>query len=74
MAKYFTVVQLGAQPQTKNLEEYEGSRLTAGELAEELEIKGASIKVAGKTVDSSYEIKEHDFISFGEKVKGGAQA
>jgi hypothetical protein len=73
MAKHFTVTQLGAQPQTRALEDYSPG-LTAGDLMGDLDIEGASIKVNGKTVTEDYEIQEYDFVSFGEKVKGGAQA
>lgn len=65
MAKSVTAVQLGAQPQIME------DMTTVQEIMDYFDIEGVSIKVSGQTQSASYELQDYDFVSFGEKVKGG---
>ncbi len=65
MAKNVTAQQLGGQPKT--FAEIDSLQ----DIMDEFDLESPSIKVNGNTVDADYEIQDYDFISFGEKVKGG---
>lgn len=67
MAKSVTGVQLGAQP--KVLDDVN----TVQDILTQFDLSGVSIKVNGQTQDASYTLKDYDFVSFGEKVKGGTK-
>ena len=65
MANNVTALQLGGQPKVLNNME------TVNDILELFELDNPSIKVNGETVNSDYELSDYDFVSFGEKVKGG---
>ena len=67
MAKNITAVQLGAAPQVLN------DMDTVQDIMDHFDLSGVSIKVNGQTQDAEYELKDYDFVSFGEKVKGGVR-
>lgn len=66
MAKNVTAVQIGAQPQVLN------GMDTIQDILDHFDLEGVSIKVNGQTQDANYSLNDYDFVSFGEKVKGGA--
>ena len=65
MATNVTATQLGAQPQV--LQDVNSVQ----DIMTKFNLSNASIKVNGQTQDASYILKDYDFVSFGEKVKGG---
>jgi sulfur carrier protein ThiS len=67
MANNVTVVQLGGKPTIMN------GLTTVGDLLSSMELE-ASVKVNGQTVDEEHELSDYDFVSLGEKVKGGYTA
>jgi hypothetical protein len=65
MANNVTAVQIGAQPKVFNGID------TVSELLQALDLEGVSIKINGETVGDDHTLSDYDFVSFGEKVKGG---
>lgn len=67
MANNVTVVALGGAPVLK-------SANTVAELATQLNLgNNLSVSIGGESADYSTELEDYDFVSFGEKVKGGAK-
>ena len=65
MAKNVTAVQLGAAPQVlENMN-------TVQDILTKFDLSGVAIKINGQPADASTALKDYDFVSFGEKVKGG---
>lgn len=65
MANNVTATQIGAQPQVLN------SVNTVQDIMTKFDLKEVAIKVNGQARDASYQLEDYDFVSFGEKVKGG---
>jgi sulfur carrier protein ThiS len=65
MANNVTAHQLGAQPQVLN------GVSTVKDILTKFDLSGVSVKINGKTVDENYVLNDYDFVSLGEKVKGG---
>jgi sulfur carrier protein ThiS len=65
MAKV-TVVELGGQPTVKDVG-------TVADLLSAMNMSNdRAVTVNGRTVDKNYVLKDFEFVSIGEKVKGGA--
>lgn len=65
MANNVTATQLGAAPQVLS------GVNTVQDILTKFDLSGVSVKVNGASQDASYTLKDYDFVSFGEKVKGG---
>lgn len=65
MAKNVTAVQLGGNPKIMNDVD------TVQDILDQFELSGVSIKINGETADADTELNDYDFVSFGERVKGG---
>jgi len=65
MANNVTATSIGAQPKVFNNVD------TVEDIIDQLDLDSPSIKVNGQTVNESYSLSDYDFVSFGEKVKGG---
>jgi sulfur carrier protein ThiS len=65
MANNVTATSIGAQPKVFN------NVSTVEDIIDQLDLDSPSIKVNGQTVNESYSLSDYDFVSFGEKVKGG---
>ena len=66
MAKNVTATQLGATPQILN------DVSTVQDILTKFDLSGVSVKINGANAEASSTLKDYDFVSFGEKVKGGA--
>lgn len=67
MANNVTVVAFGGQPQIK-------SASSVQELIAQLNLgQNVSVTINGDTASLSATLSDYDFVSFGEKVKGGAK-
>ena len=67
MANNVTATQLGGQAKVYNDVD------TVQDIMDKLDISGVSIKVNGETVDANHELSDYEFVTFGEKVKGGGK-
>lgn len=67
MANKVTVQMIGGQPKI-----LDGVN-TIQDVMTKLDLSNVTTKVNGDTQEPSYELSDYDFISIGEKVKGGAQ-
>jgi sulfur carrier protein ThiS len=65
MAKSVTAIQLGGQPKVLN------DMDTVQDILDHFDLTGVSIKINGQAVEPDHELSDYDFVSFGEKVKGG---
>ena len=67
MANNVTVVAFGGQPQIKTASSVQ-------ELISQLNLgQNVSVTINGNTASLSATLSDYDFVSFGEKVKGGAK-
>lgn len=65
MANKVTAVQLGGQPQTLD------GVCTVRDIMKKFDLENVSIKVNGQNATPETVLADFNFVSFGEKVKGG---
>lgn len=66
MAQNVTGVELGSQP------EVHSNVKTVAELAEAMGLEeGRSVKINGKEASYESDLQDYEYVTFGDKVKGG---